>query len=99
MSKTTISVVARIIARPDCVQKLRAVLLGLLEPTRKEPGCISYQLLWNKVDPTDFTFVEEWADDDALGTHLTTPHVQNALVQAQSLLAVAPDIRRYSMLG
>jgi len=33
---------------------------GLIEPTRKESGCISYELLQNRDDPTDFTFVEEW---------------------------------------
>ncbi|CDH47231.1 MAG: antibiotic biosynthesis monooxygenase [Candidatus Competibacteraceae bacterium] len=96
MSNATVKVVARITARPDQVRELQALLHCLLEPTRKEPGCIHYQLLWNRADPTDFTFVEEWADDAALDAHLLTPHVQNALAQAQSLLATAPDIRRYS---
>lgn len=99
MLQSTVYVVARITAQPDQVQALRTLLHGLLEPTRKEPGCISYHLLWNGDDPTDFTFVEEWTDDGALNAHLTTPHVQNALTQARSLLAAAPDIRRYSTLG
>lgn len=99
MSNATVKVVARITAQPDRVGELQALLQGLLDPTRKEPGCIRYQLLWNRSDPTDFTFVEEWADDAALDAHLLTPHVQNALAQAQSLLATAPDIRRYLMLG
>lgn len=99
MSNATVKVVARITAQPDKVEELQALLHGLLDPTRKEPGCIRYQLLQNKADPTDFTFVEEWADDAALDAHLLTPHVQNALVQAQFLVATAPDIRRYLMLG
>lgn len=99
MSNATVKVVARITARSDRIEELQALLQGLLGPTRQEPGCISYQLLWNSVDPTDFTFVEEWANDAALDAHLLTLHVQNALAQAQSLLAAAPDIRRYSALG
>lgn len=99
MSNATVKVVARITARSDRIEELQALLQSLLGPTRQEPGCISYQLLWNRVDPTDFTFVEEWMNDAALDAHLLTPHVQSALAQAQSLLATAPDIRRYSALG
>jgi quinol monooxygenase YgiN len=99
MSNATVKVVARLTARPDQVLELQALLQGLLEPTRKEAGCVSYELLWNRTDPADFTFIEEWADAAALDAHLMTPHVQNALAQAQSLLAIAPDIRRYTTLG
>jgi quinol monooxygenase YgiN len=58
MSKTTIRVVARVVALPDKVEEVKSVLIGLIEPTRKEDGCIIYELLQNHADPTDFTFVE-----------------------------------------
>lgn len=99
MANTIVNVVARITAQSDKIEELRTLLQSLLEPTRQESGCIRYQLLWNSADPTDFTFVEEWSDDAALDAHLMTPHLQNALVQAHSLLAAAPDIRRYWALG
>lgn len=95
----TLHVVAHISARPDTVDELRTLLLGLLEPTRRESGCLRYTLLHNQSEPTDFTFVEEWADAAALDAHLATPHLQAALVHAQPLLAATPDIRRYSLLG
>jgi quinol monooxygenase YgiN len=95
----TLHVVAHIYARLDTVDELRTLLLGLLEPTRQESGCLSYTLMNNQNQPTDFTFVEEWADAAALDAHLAAPHLQAALVQAQPLLAAAPDIRRYSLIG
>ena len=95
----TVHVVARITARPDAVAELRALLLGLLEPTRRESGCLRYTLLHAAADPTDFTFVEEWADAAALDAHLAAPHVQAALAQAPLWLAAAPDIRRYTVIG
>ena len=95
----TVHVVARITARPDTVAELRALLLGLLEPTRRESGCRRYTLLHDAADPTDFTFVEEWADAAALDAHLAAPHVQAALAQASPWLAAAPDIRRYVLVG
>jgi len=95
----TVHVVAHLTARPDTVVELRTLLFALLEPTRREPGCLRYTLLHNAVDPVDFTFVEEWVDDAALDAHFITPHLQAALAQAPSLLAVEPDIRRYTVIG
>lgn len=95
----TVHVVARITARPDTVTELRALLLTLLEPTRRESGCLRYILLHHSTDSTDFTFIEEWADAAALDAHLAAPQVHAALAQAPPLRAAAPDIRRYSRLG
>jgi quinol monooxygenase YgiN len=92
-------VVARIIARPDKVVELRLLLAGLIEPTRKEAGCISYELLQNNQDPTDLTFVEEWENDAALDAHLATEHIREALAKVPDLVAAEPDIRRYSLVG
>ncbi|MEW6211281.1 MAG: putative quinol monooxygenase [Acidobacteriota bacterium] len=95
----TLRVVARIIARPDKVEELRSLLAGLIEPTRKEPGCISYELLQNRHDPVDLTFVEEWESDAALDAHLATEHIREALAKVPKLVAAEPDIRRYSLVG
>ncbi len=98
MPQNTLRVVARIIARPDNVDDVRSYLTELIEPTRKEPGCVSYELLQNRSDPTDFTFVEEWESDGALEAHLNTAHIRNAIASLAGLLAAAPDIRSYSSL-
>ena len=63
MPANPLRVVARIKARPETVDEVRELLCGLVEPTRKESGCISYELLQNREDPTDLTFVEEWESD------------------------------------
>jgi quinol monooxygenase YgiN len=98
MPQNTLRVVARIIARPDSIDGVRSCLSDLIEPTRKEPGCISYELLQNKSDPSDFTFVEEWESDDAMDAHLKTDHLQKAISRVTGLIAAAPDIRKYSLL-
>ena len=95
----TLHVVAHIAARPDTVTEAQTLLQGLLEPTRREPGCLRYTLLHNPADPTDFTFVEEWADQAALDAHLASPHVQAALAEGPRLLAAVPDIRTYTVIG
>lgn len=99
MANKTVKVVARIIAQPDKIEEVKSLLLGLVGDTRKESGCISYQLLQNKADPGDFTFVEEWESDSAIDTHFIAPHMQNAFLKAVPLLAEEPDIRRYLVIS
>lgn len=98
MRNDAVRVVARVVARSDKVRELHALLRGLLEPTRKEQGCVTYELLENRTDPTDFTFVEEWANDAAIDAHLQTAHVQQAILKLPDLAAAAPDIRRYAVV-
>ncbi|MDZ7961466.1 MAG: putative quinol monooxygenase [Aulosira sp. DedQUE10] len=99
MTNQTIRVVAHITALPEKVEEIKAVLLELIEPTRQEAGAIKYELLQNQNDPTDFTFVEEWASNEALNTHLDSQHLQQAVVKLEVLVAAAPDIRRYYLVA
>jgi quinol monooxygenase YgiN len=96
MPDSKLYVVARLIARPDRVEETRALLTGLLEPTRKENGCIRYDLFQNQDDPTDFTFIEEWTDKGCLDAHLAGPHIQAALTKLPDLLAADPAINLYN---
>lgn len=98
MSNKSVHIVAKIFAQADKAAEVREILLTLVEPTRKEEGCISYKLLENNNDPTDFTFVEEWANDQAIDAHFTMPYVQSALSKVPALAAKPPEIHRYSLL-
>lgn len=91
-------VVARVVALPDKIEALKAVLMGLVEPTRQEAGCIEYDLLQNQADPTDFTFVETWESLEHLQTHLASVHLQAATIQIKNLVAIPPDIRCYDQI-
>jgi len=99
MTNQTIRIVARIIALPNKVEELKAVLLELIEPTRQEAGVIKYELLQNQDDPTDFTFVEEWNSDEALNTHLDSPYFKAAAAKLEGLVTAAPDVGRYHLLA
>lgn len=95
----TIRVVARVVAIPENVEQVRAILMSLIEPTRKEEGCIQYQLLQNDTEPTDFTFVEEWTSNAALDAHLASSHIEAASNKLAGLIASEPDIRLYKLLA
>jgi len=55
---------------------VKEALLSLVEPTRKETGCLCYNLHQSKADPTQFMFYEQWASMDDLAPHGKTPHMK-----------------------
>ena len=98
MAESPLRVVARIKAKSDQIAEVRELLLALVEPTHQESGCISYELLQNRNDPTDFTFVEEWASDSAFESHSNSDHIKTLGPKLQSIVTEPPDIRVYSIV-
>ncbi|MDX1672064.1 MAG: putative quinol monooxygenase [Balneolaceae bacterium] len=79
MAINSLHVIARLKAKEDKRNELRSLLSGLVSLTREEPGCLSYELLENMNNELEFTFVEEWRDEQALSKHFETDHIQNAI--------------------
>ncbi len=94
----SLRVIARVRAKTEHVAQVREILSALVEPTRRESGCLGYELLQNASDPTDFVFVEKWASAAAEQAHFTTSHVSVALQRLIGLLASEPEICRYTTL-
>lgn len=65
-----------VILRPREGQEilLEAELRALINPTRKEEGCISYELHRAVEPPGGFLLHEVWASRDAHTEHMHTPH-------------------------
>lgn len=99
MAEESIRVVARIVSKPDKIEETRNLLAGLVQPTCSESGCKRYELMQNRSNPAEFTFVEEWTDEAALNAHFATEHVKSAFAKVPALLAEAPDIRQYTLIG
>ena len=64
-------------ARPGKEAELRALLTGMLAPTRKEAGCLNYDLHIAADDPSKFLIYENWASKGHHEAHDKTRHVEN----------------------
>ena len=69
-----ITVVAKVSARKDSVEAVKAELLKLIVPTRKESGCIEYYLHQDNEDPAVFIFYETWENAASLEQHKNSHH-------------------------
>jgi quinol monooxygenase YgiN len=58
--RNSVRVLARLVVHPDKIEVAKKIFQNLADETRKEIGCIKYDLLQNVRDPTEFVFEEEW---------------------------------------
>lgn len=91
----TVHVVERFIAKTGDETALKAILTALIAPTRRELGCIQFDLLENPLDAKDLCFVERWAHDKSLDQHCDASYVKDTLSKVDGMLDTPPDIRRY----
>ncbi len=73
--------------------QLREVLKAMLEPTRKEPGCIVYQLYSNEKNDT-FFFYELWETPEHLEAHTKTEHYLHLVKVREGLVAEGGELSR-----
>ena len=69
-----ITVVAKLVAKKDSMEAVKTELLKLIEPTRREQGCIEYRLHQDNDDPAVFVFYENWESAACLEKHAETEH-------------------------
>ncbi|QCQ93105.1 putative quinol monooxygenase [Rhodococcus sp. SGAir0479] len=89
---SNLHVVATIPAKSGSENTVRAALTTLVEASRKEDGCVSYDLYESTSAPGTFVVVEVWADQHALDTHMKSPHMREAASAFGAHLAAAPGI-------
>ena len=69
-------IIAKGVIRPDRREAFIAAAREQIVETRKEPGCIAYDLHGSVSDPDTFVFVERWESHDHLAAHRLTPHLK-----------------------
>jgi quinol monooxygenase YgiN len=94
-----LTVVAEITAKPGKAEELQRTLLGLIDPTRREEGCVQYDLHVSTDDPARFVFYENWTSRDMLDRHLASEHLKAFIAVADELLAEPPRILTYRRIG
>ena len=71
-------IVVAITAKPGKEDELRRDLTAVVEPSRKEPGCLRYELFVDQGQRGRFVFVEHWASREARDTHHNEgPHIRH----------------------
>ena len=92
-----LTILVLIPAKPGKGDALGKALTALLEPTRKETGCISYDAHRSNSDPDLWMMYETWESDAALDAHMKTPHlVDFAEKKMPELVQGGLDIQKFT---
>ena len=76
MSKTPLTIVARILAKEDKREFVKAELLKLIDTTRAEEGCINYDLHQDHENENLFLYFENWATRELWQDHMANDHLK-----------------------
>ena len=82
-----ITLIVTLTAKPGKEEELKAELISLVEPSRKDAGCINYDLHQSTDDKVKFMFHENWETAKDLEAHGAKPIGQAFMAKADELLA------------
>lgn len=87
-----IHLTAIIKSKPEFFAEVKAFLLNMVEQTRKEKACISYQLHQSIDDENTFFFYEIWENQEGLDHHNQQLYLIELVQLAQTKLQEAPIV-------
>ncbi len=69
-------IVAHIESKKDKIDLVKSELVKLIEPTRKEEGCLQYDLHQDNDKPEMFLFFENWASRELWQVHMNNDNLK-----------------------
>ncbi|MBV7530135.1 putative quinol monooxygenase [Chitinophaga sp. sic0106] len=79
-------------SKPEFTADIKAILLNMVEESRKESACIQYDLHQDNDDASTFFFHEIWSSAEGLGQHNQQPYIVAFGAAAKTMLAETPVI-------
>jgi quinol monooxygenase YgiN len=99
MNRKQVTVIARVRAQPGKEADVLKELISLISPSRKDPGCINYDLHRSQADPASFLFHENWESRELLDRHLAKTELQATIARVTALVAEPPEISVWDKIG
>jgi len=73
-----VRVVATIPTKPEAAETVRAGLAELAHASRREVGCLAFDVFESQAAPGTFVTIEAWRHPSDLDAHMATPHLAAA---------------------
>ena len=93
-----LKLVAKFIIKEDKIDEFKKYTEELVTETRKEKGCISYQLFQDINDSKILTFIEEWENQKSIDNHNNSKHITELLPKLMETLKEDPVLNINQMV-
>jgi quinol monooxygenase YgiN len=78
--------IARFEPRPGLAAAFREELHRVVEPSRRESGCLTINVFESLGEPSLFAIHSEWVDENAFELHATLPHTMRFVAATETIL-------------
>jgi quinol monooxygenase YgiN len=82
---------------PAHTEAALAAIQTVVDATLQEDGCIAYGFWTQAGAPARFHVFEEWASEEAMNAHMTTPHLGEFLVAMGGFGITTASLDRYDV--
>ncbi|MFZ7121577.1 MAG: putative quinol monooxygenase [Eubacteriaceae bacterium] len=93
-----LKVVAKNFAQKESIDKIIELCKELVETTRREIGCIKYEMYQDENDPTILTIIEEWESKHDLENHMESEHFTRIVPMIEKFMIKKSEINIYNKL-
>ncbi|WP_433007896.1 putative quinol monooxygenase [Kribbella sp. CA-294648] len=92
-----IFITAKFKVLPEHADDWAAITADFTAATRAEPGCLWFDWSRSLDNPDEYVLVEAFADDDAAGAHVNSPHFKAAQSTLPPHLVETPRIVNFKL--
>lgn len=93
-----IKVVARKLVNEGKIDQVISLYEQLVQASRKEAGCIKYELYQDEKDAKVLAVIEEWENKEALNKHMQSEHFTTLVPMIGSLTDKKQDLNIYNKI-
>jgi quinol monooxygenase YgiN len=97
--KKPFTLVVVLTAKEGQGKQLEELFKPAIAATRKEKGCIAYDLNRDLAEANKYYVYERWASVAALEAHLQSAHIKTLLSKIGDVLAGEPEVKFYAVAG
>jgi quinol monooxygenase YgiN len=97
--KKPFTIVVFLTVKKDQGAKLEEAFQPAIKASRKEAGCLAYDLNRDNTDPSKYYVYERWKSLAALEEHLESEPIKTLLTKVPDLLVSPPEAKFFSIVG
>lgn len=93
-----IVILAKCVVKSEGIEQFISYANNLINESRKEEGCISYELCQELDNKNKFVFVEKWKSKEAIDSHNNSKHFKAIVPKLGELQEGEAEVSLYEMV-
>lgn len=93
-----IIIVAKCLLHEGKIEEFKILAEKLINESRKEEGCISYELCQDVNNKNILTFIEKWVSQEAIDIHNNSNHFTSIVPKLRQLQVGESEVNLYKII-